>query len=242
MLAASVFLSNRRTLLLKRSHQFKPNMKNIIEFGEKVPGYDIAVLNEREIRAAAGILFLVIYTSLMFILFKTDFRLVKYSIAVFLADFIIRVFINPKFSPSLIIGRLIVRNQVPEYVGAKQKRFAWSIGVLLSAVMFVLLVVVNAYSPFTGVVCLLCLIFLFFEAVFGICLACKVYRIVYGEKAQYCPGEVCDVKSRHPIQRTSPAQLTIVFAFIVGIFLMVQFFSPVINVAPHNMFANRTAK
>src|SRR5688572_22007330 len=106
-------------------------MKNIIQFGEQVPGYDIPVLNEREIRAAAGIFFLVVYTSLMLIIFNGDFRMVKYSVAIFFVDFVIRVFINPKFSPSLIIGRLIVSNQVPEYVGAKQKKFAWIIGVLL---------------------------------------------------------------------------------------------------------------
>ncbi|HTF21893.1 MAG TPA: DUF4395 domain-containing protein [Chryseolinea sp.] len=217
-------------------------MKTIIQFGENVPGYDIPVLNEREIRAAAGILFLVIYTSLMLILFNGDFRLAKYAIAVFLVDFIVRVFINPRFSPSLIVGRMIVSNQVPEYVGAKQKKFAWIIGVILSGSMFALLIVVNAYSLFTGIICLLCLIFLFFEAVFGICLACKVYRLAYGDKAQYCPGEVCNVKSRQPIQRTSPTQLAIVFAFIMSIFLMVRFFAPVINVAPHNMFGSSVSK
>jgi hypothetical protein len=217
-------------------------MKNTIQFGEKVPGYDIPVLNEREIRAAAGIMFVVIYTALMLIIFKTDFRMIKYVIALFFIDFTIRVFINPKFSPTLIIGRLIVRNQVPEYVGAQQKKFAWIIGVILSASMFVLLIVINATGPFTALVCLLCLIFLFFEAVFGICLGCKVYRMVYGEKAQYCPGEVCDVKTRQPIQRTSGVQLAIVFAFIGVIFLMVRLFAPVIDVAPHNMFGNSPAK
>ena len=217
-------------------------MKNIIQFGEIVPGYDIPVLNEREIRAAAGIMFLFIYTSLMLIIFNNDFRLIKYVIAIFLLDFTIRVFINPKFSPSLIIGRLIVSNQVPEYVGTQQKKFAWIIGVLLSASMFILLIVINATSPITGIVCLLCLIFLFFESVFGICLACKVYRWVYGEKAQYCPGEVCDVKSKQPIQQTSRTQLAIVVAFVILIFLMVRFFGPVINIGPHNMFASSPAK
>ena len=33
-------------------------MNKVIQFGENVEGYDIPVLNEREIRAAAGILFL----------------------------------------------------------------------------------------------------------------------------------------------------------------------------------------
>ena len=105
-------------------------MGKIIKFGEDVEGYNIPVLNEREIRASAGILFLVIFISLMLIIFKSNFLLIKYVITLFLADFIIRVFINPKFSPLLIIGRLIVRNQVPEYVGAQQKKFAWIIGIV----------------------------------------------------------------------------------------------------------------
>ena len=98
-------------------------MNTIIRFGEDVEGYNIPVLNEREIRASAGILFLFMLISLMLVIVKTDFLLIKYVITMFLTDFIIRVFVNPKFSPSLIIGRLIVRNQVPEYVGAQQKSF-----------------------------------------------------------------------------------------------------------------------
>jgi hypothetical protein len=217
-------------------------MKNVIQFGENVPGYSIPVLNEREIRAAAGIMFLFIYTSLMIIIFKGDFRLVKYVIALFLLDFTIRVFVNPKFAPTLIIGRLIVSNQVPEYVGAQQKKFAWIIGVFLSASMFVLLIIMNVTGPFTGGVCLLCLIFLFFESVFGICIACKVYQLIYGEKAQYCPGEVCDVKSKQPIQKTSGAQLAVVFAFVALIFLMVRVLAPIVNVPPHDIFKSSPAK
>src|SRR5260221_4840621 len=120
-------------------------MSKTIQFGEDVAGYDIRVLNEREIRAAAGILFLATFLSLMLILFKGNFLPIKYVITVFLTDFIIRVFINPRFSPTLIIGRLIVGNQSPEYVGARQKKFAWTIGVALSATMFILIVIVNSY-------------------------------------------------------------------------------------------------
>ena len=105
-------------------------MKKARQFGERVEGYDILVLNEREIRAAAGLLFLVIFLALMLILFNNDFLLAKYAITLFMTDFIIRVFVSPRFSPSLIIGRLIVSKQVPEYVGAQQKKFAWTIGVL----------------------------------------------------------------------------------------------------------------
>src|SRR5664279_3954289 len=105
------------------------------QFGEDVEGYNIPVLNEREIRAAAGILFLFMFISLMMILFKGNFLVIKYVIIVFLSDLLIRVFINPRFSPTLILGRLIVSRQVPEYVGAPQKKVAWIIGIILATLM-----------------------------------------------------------------------------------------------------------
>ena len=218
-------------------------MKKFIQFGEEVEGYNIPVLNEREIRAAAGILFLLMYTSLMFILFKADFLLIKYGITIFVTDFIIRVFINPKFSPTLIIARLIVRNQTPEYVGAQQKKFAWIIGIVLGAIMFVFFIIVNAYSPITGIICLICLIFLFFESVFGICLGCKFYTLFYKEKAQYCPGEICDAKSRQAIQKTSKTQLLIVLGFIVYIVMIACLCNDHFSKTPYDLFGiNSSAK
>jgi hypothetical protein len=136
-------------------------MSKIVKFGEEVKDYSIPVLNEREIRAAAGILFLMMLISIMTVILKGDFTLLKYAVTIFLTDIMIRVFVNPKFAPTLIIGRLIVRNQTPEYVGAPQKKFAWIIGVVLAVSMFVLLVIVNSYSPITGLICFVCLIFRF---------------------------------------------------------------------------------
>src|SRR4030095_166424 len=211
-------------------------MNNLIQFGENIEGYNIHVLNEREIRASAGILFLATFMSLMLIIFKNNFLPVKYVLTIFLTDFIIRVFINPKFSPTLIIGRLIVGNQVPEYVGAQQKKFAWIIGIILSATMFILMVVVNSYSPITGIICLICLVFLFFESAFGICLGCKFYPLFFKEKAQYCPGEICDVRSKQDIQKTSGAQLLIVFAFAAFIFIAAWFFNDQFSKKPYNLF------
>lgn len=208
------------------------------QFGETVEGYNIPVLNEREIRAAAGILFFFTFLSLMFILFKGNFLMIKYVITVFMIDFIIRVFWNPKYAPTLIIGRLIVSRQNPEYVGAAQKKVAWIIGVVLSVAMFVLMVVVNSYSIITGLICLLCLIFLFFESVFGICLGCLLYKFIYKDKAQYCPGEVCDIKNKHDIQKTSWMQIFIVLAMVGVVFLIGFFFHEFFSIKPHDLFGN----
>ncbi|HEY8954416.1 DUF4395 domain-containing protein [Chitinophaga sp.] len=217
-------------------------MNNFIQFGEKVAGYDIPVLNEREIRASAGILFLATYTSLMFILFDGNFIPIKYVITIFLADLLIRVLINPRFSPSLIIGRLMVRKQTPEYVGAPQKRFAWSIGIVLSATMFYFFLIENAYSPITGSICLVCLLFLFFEAAFGICLGCLAYPLFFRNKVQHCPGEVCDTNSRQAIQKISATQLAVLALFIAYLFLAPRFLNEQFSKPPHDLFKSSKSR
>jgi hypothetical protein len=211
-------------------------MSKIFKFGEDVEGYSIPVLNEREIRAAAGILFLMMFITILEVLYKGNFTWLKYAVVIFMTDILIRVFISPRFAPSLIIGRWIVRNQTPEYVGAKQKLFAWIIGIILAGTMFVLLVVVNSYSPITGIICLICLIFLFFESAFGICLGCKFYSLIYKEKAQYCPGEICEVKDRQPIQKISWVQFIIVLAFVGYIFLTISLMKETFSKKPFDLF------
>lgn len=211
-------------------------MSKVIKFGENVEGYEIPVLNEREIRAAAGILFLFAFIAIMTAIFEGDFLLLKYFILAFLVDFLIRVFINPRFAPTLIIGRLIVRRQVPEYVGAAQKKFAWVIGLILAVIMLLLVVILNSYSAITGLICLICLVFLFFESAFGICLGCLTYGWFYKDKAQYCPGEVCEVKDMQDIQKTSKTQLLIVFAFIAYIVASVFLFNDVFSESPSDLW------
>lgn len=192
-------------------------------FGHQVAGYDIPVLNEREIRAAAGILFLAMFISIQQAGMLGNFTPIKYMITFFLIDISIRLFISPNYSPFLILGRWIVRNQTPEYVGAAQKKFAWYIGLFLSAIVFILMVPLNTFSPVSGLACFFCLIFLFFEASFGICIGCLIYRWVKKEKAQYCPGEVCEISERQPIQRVSGGQLAVFLAFILVVALLVIF-------------------
>jgi hypothetical protein len=214
----------------------------MILFGENVEGYTIPVLNEREIRAAAGMMFLATFISLMLILFKGNFVPIKYVLIIFLTDFSIRLFVNPKFAPILIIGRLIVSNQNPEYVGAAQKKFAWYIGLILSATMFVLMVIINSFSYITGIVCLICLILMFFETAFGICLGCKIYKIFNKEKVQYCPGEVCDQKAKQDIQKTSKIQLAVVLILISFILLIAIRFNEKFKEKPFNLLETKKSE
>ncbi len=211
-------------------------MSRIVGFGEDVEGYGIPVLNEREIRAAAGLLFLMMFVAVVAAALKGNFVLLKYSIAIFLPDILIRVVVSPRYSPSLILGRLIVRNQVPEYVGAEQKRFAWIIGAVIAGTMFVLVNVMNTYGPVSGILCLVCLVFLFFESAFGICLGCKAYSLIYREQARYCPGETCAVTDRQAVQKTSSAQRLLVVGLVAYVVLMVLLFHGTFSVKPHPLF------
>ena len=209
--------------------------KSIIHFGEKTEGYAVPVLNEREIRAAAGIMFLGLFTALALVLFNRDFLAVKYVILIFLTDFVIRVLINPQFSPTLIIGRLIVSRQAPEYVGAPQKRFAWSIGLVLSGTMFFLLVLLNTYSLVTVSICVICLVFLFFETAFGICLGCLVYPLFFKQKPLYCVGGDCASKMKQDIQRTSASQVAVGLTAILFILTIILIFNGYLDRPPHKL-------
>lgn len=211
-------------------------MKKSTSFGENVDGYNILVLNEREIRAAAGLMFITTFMALMLIMFQGNFLLIKYTLIAFLIEFSIRLFAAPKYAPILTLGRLIVRNQKPEYVGAEQKKFAWYIGFALSLTMFILMVVLNTYSIISGLTCLVCLILMFFETAFGICLGCILYKSIKKEKAQYCPGEICEVNHREPIQQTSLLQWIILIGFLLVILIIVMIAPVQLFQKPVNLF------
>ena len=211
-------------------------MKKVKQFGETVEGFNIPVLNEREIRASAGILYFFVFLAWMLVIFEERFFLIKLVNTIFLIDFIIRMFISPKYSPSLIIGRLFVSNQTPEYVGAAPKKFAWTIGLVLASIIFLLLVVWNSTSIITGIICQICLIFLFFEAVFGICLGCKFYPLFHKEKTQYCPGDNCEVKTKQEIQKTSLLQKGVVIGFFVFVIAITILFNDRFSANPNDLW------
>lgn len=196
-------------------------------FGEQVAGYDIPVLNEREARAGAGILFFIAMVGFMNAWLEGDFGLIRLVVIGFFVDFVIRVLISPRYAPSLVLGRIAVRNQTPDYVGAAQKRFAWAIGLILAALMMYLVVFQGVRGPQTMLICAACLLLLFFETAFGICLGCMLYNAFNKEQAQLCPGGVCEVREKAPIQMVSLSQMAALAAFIVALVVVPSRLPPV---------------
>ena len=187
-------------------------MKEFFKYGEVVEGYDVRVINEREARAAAGILFAIGLLSLSNAVMLGHVIVTKFFISFFTFDFLMRV-INPSYSPSMLIGRFFVQNQIPEYVGAAQKRFAWSIGLFLALPMFYLLVIDFQPNPIKVVICIICLVLLLSESAFSICLGCMIYNMIKKERATHCPGGVCEIRQKDPIQKFNFAQRIIAISF-----------------------------
>ncbi len=191
-------------------------MKDFFKYGEEVEGYDVRVVNEREARAGAGILFAIGLLSLTNAVMLGHGVVTRYFIAFFTLDFLIRV-INPSYSPSLLMGRFIVQNQKPEYVGALQKRFAWGLGFILALPMFYLLVIHWQPNPIKVFVCIICLILLIFESAFSICVGCKIYNLVMPTPATNCPGGTCEIKRKEKITTFNTAQKIIVSLAFIGV-------------------------
>jgi Domain of unknown function (DUF4395) len=164
---------------------------SLLPFGDTLEGYTVPVLNERAIRAGAGILFFFAMMTFMNAWLLGNFAPTRVFIVAFLIDFSIRLFISPKYAPSLIAGQWLVRKQAPEYTGAAQKAFAWAIGFALSLLMFFMMVVNQMVGPLNMLVCAICLMLMWFETSAGICIGCKMYNFFAKDPAQLCPGDTC---------------------------------------------------
>lgn len=166
-------------------------MTTWFEFGQRRPEFDVPVLNERAVRAAAGMLFALALVAFMQAWLVGNFGPTRVFVLGFLLDFSIRLFINPRLAPSMVLGQWMVRTQEPEWTGAAQKRFAWALGYALAVAMFVLIVVKGTMGPVNLLACLVCLTLMFFESAFGICLGCWLYNRIHRQPARLCPGGAC---------------------------------------------------
>jgi len=175
----------------------------IISFGEYIDGVGFKVLNERVMRGSAGIMFLLGIIAFINAFALHKFIVVPYISGFLMVNFMIGIFINPKFSPTVFISYLFVRKQTSLPIGAIQKKFAWSLGLALSIAIFIVsLYLVNDISYFEPVciMCFICLTLLFLEMAMGVCLGCKLYYLaIYlkllkePKERPNCMGDSCEV-------------------------------------------------
>jgi hypothetical protein len=191
-------------------------MLKIFSFGESVYEYNYKVINEREARASAGIMFLFGVVSLFYFILTQDLLYAEAFSITFILEFFIRIFINPLYAPYMIISSLIVRSQKPEWVEASPKKFAWVLGLILGLVMGYY-VVFNVLTPARMIICLICLTLLYLEAVFGICLGCIIYKKL-NFKLQNCPGGMCEMGWQKPKRLNSVVAVVFVSILFSGLY------------------------
>lgn len=102
-------------------------------------------VNETEIRIATGITLVLGLFSLFLVLFKAEYSIPLVLVSLMVADFILKVFISPQLSIFGIIVRPFLRKWKEIWVGAVQKRFAWSIGIVLSALVLYCILLLGQY-------------------------------------------------------------------------------------------------
>lgn len=176
---------------------------SIISFGEYIEGKSFKVLDERQMRASAGIMLLLGIIAFINGFILQNFIIIPFISGFLMLNFIIGIFINPKFSPTIFTAYIFVRKQSPLPIGAIQKKFAWSLGLGLSMIIFGLsLFLINDPSFFDPVcmLCIICLVLLYFESAFGICIGCKTYYLALSlklikqpEEKPNCMGDACEV-------------------------------------------------
>lgn len=161
-------------------------------FGQKVAEYDFEVFNEREIRAGAGILFLLGIIGFLVAATTGNFMFARGFAILFLIDMGIRLTLSARFSPTLFLGRLAVRRQLPEWVDAAPKKIAWWIGFGLAITTCLSFGWLQAPLLVVFLLCGTCLTFLFLESAFGICVGCEIAQRFSKQKPRLCPGDSCN--------------------------------------------------
>jgi hypothetical protein len=174
--------------------------------GEIIPGLKIndkpapyPVMNERAVRATAGLMLITTVIAFSLAFFMKNFLLLKIITPVLFVDFTLRVFTGmTRFSPFGILGTLLVRNQKPEWVGAAQKRFAWSIGIAV-ALLMTIITNMNITGALPLSFCAMCMSLMWMETALGVCVGCVIYKWLVRsgvmkapQFAPACAGSVCD--------------------------------------------------
>lgn len=134
-------------------------------------------VNELEARAAAGLTMVMGAVAFAYAYFSRQYIPLQVVASLFFAEFLIRVTAGIRYSPIGVLARGITRSRAPEWVSAKPKRFAWTLGLMMA---FAMTIITNSgirgYLPRT--ICLICLTLMWLESSLGLCVGCKIYGLL----------------------------------------------------------------
>jgi hypothetical protein len=177
-----------------------------VAYGEIIQGLSVegkelrsAVFNEHEVRAAAGVTMALGAVAFVYANFEQVFWPIKIVSTLFFIEFLIRVTVGLKYSPIGIVAHWLMRRQEPQWTSAKPKRFAWTLGLIMSLSMAII-----TNSDITGAlprtICLICLALMWMEAALGVCLGCEIHGLLArrgwatkDEAFEICAQGACDI-------------------------------------------------
>ena len=166
------------------------------------------VFDENQVRAAAGLTMALGATAFVYAYFAKVYLPIQLATTFFFVDFLLRVAFGIERSPTGIVGRWMTRREAaPHWVSARPKRFAWSIGLVMScAMMLITNGGIRGALPLS--ICLLCIALMWMEAVLGLCLGCEIHRVLVrrgwvgrDEAYEICTNGACAIDPRRAAVR-----------------------------------------
>jgi hypothetical protein len=184
------------------------------EFGKIIPDLKIEgkdapypVVNDRAVRATSGLMLMIGLIAFFQAYYTQNFDLLRIVVITFFLDFLLKTFKGPEKSIYGYFGKKFVSNQKPEFVGAIQKRFAWSLGLFVSIIIMLLLFIFNLETNLTLAVCAMYLSLMWLESAMGICVGCYIYnkliKLGLVKRPKFhpaCPGGVCETDNVEMIE------------------------------------------
>jgi len=150
------------------------------------------VFNENEVRAAAGLTMVAGAVAFSYAYFDKQYIPLRVIATFFFVEFLIRVTLGLRYSPFGLLARVITSHRRPDWVSARPKRFAWSLGLGMASAMTVITNSgIRGYLPRT--MCLICLTLMWMESALGLCVGCKIHGMMArrGWSRTGAGGDVC---------------------------------------------------
>src|SRR5919199_453198 len=161
-----------------------------------------AVFNENEVRAAAGLTMVIGAVAFANAYFAKHYVPLQVASTFFSLEFLIRLTAGLRYSPMGVLARFMTRSQPPEWVSAKPKRFAWTLG-LGMALSMAIITNSGIRGTLPRTICVICLTLMWCESVLGLCVGCQLHALLVRRgwttkdpAFEVCAHGVCDIPDR----------------------------------------------
>jgi hypothetical protein len=155
-----------------------------LSFGQRISGLtadgaelQAAVFDENQVRAAAGLTLVLGAVAFSFAYFDARYIPLQVASTLFFVEFLARLTLGLRYSPMGVIAGAMTVRRAPDWVSAKPKRFAWTLGLGMA---FSMMVITNSgvRGMLPRMICAICLTLMWMESVLGLCLGCKIHALL----------------------------------------------------------------